>query len=214
MKVKFIFLIILVVGLFVACSPSEGLEQIATYPKEEPIAVYPRNPETMVIYNATLDLEVSSVERAAERVKEIAFEQHGYLVSSQSWYQDGEKHTTIVLAVPAKQFDTTRDDLLRLGPLVGEWISSELITVGADYGETYSQITVYLHPTDSVLANLSLPQWRPVRTFEKAWGVFVSVFGFLMDVIIWVAVVAGPFVLLGWGIKKLIDRRSKIFSKL
>jgi len=208
---KFIFLILLIIGFFVACSPTDGLEQIATYPKEEPIAIYPRNPETMVVYNATLDLEVANVEYASKKAKEIAFEQHGYLVSSQSWYQDGDKHTTIVLSVPAMQFEATRDRLLRLGPLVGEWISSELVSNGFDNKEIYSQITVYLHPSDSILADLSLPQWRPVRTFEKAWDVFVSIFGFLLDVVIWVAVVAGPFVLVGWGIKKLIDRRPKIF---
>ena len=205
MKIKLIFIFVLIAGLLAACSGSSGPEQIAAYPKEEPIAVYPRFSETLVIYNATLDLEVSNVERAAERAKEIAFEQGGYLVSAQSWYRNGEKHTTIVMAVPAIRFDKTRDDLLRLGKLAGEWISSELVSTGSGEWDTYSQITIYLHPKESGLPEISLPKWRPVRTFEKAWDVFVSIFGFLLDIVIWVAVVAGPFLLIGWGVKKLLQ---------
>ena len=148
-------------------------------------------------------MEVSNVERAAERAKEIAFEQGGYLVSANSWYRDGEKHTTVVLAVPAIRFDSTRDDLLRLGELAGEWVSSELVSTSSGTLDTYSQITVYLHPKDSVLPEISLPKWRPVRTFEKAWDVFVSIFGFLIDIVIWVTVVGGPFLLIGWVIKRL-----------
>jgi len=204
MKTKLTFLILFLTVMLAACSSPDGPEQIATYPHEAPIAVAPRYPDTSVVYNATLDLEVSNVERAAERAKEIAFDQNGYLVSSQSWYQDGEKHMTIVLAVPAVRFDDVREDLLRLGSVVGEWISSELANKQTETWETYSQITLYLHPKESAFPEISLPKWRPVRTFEKAWDVFVSVFGFLLDIVIWVVVVAGPFVLIGWGTHKLV----------
>lgn len=213
MNTKLILLFLLVAGLLVACSPSNAPEQIAAYPQEAPIAVAPRRAETTVIYNATLDFEVSNVERSVERAKEIAFEQHGYLVSAQSWYRDGEKHSTVVLAVPAAQFDATRDQLLRMGDLMGEWVSSELSTTASDHWDSYSEITVYLHPRASILPALSLPEWRPVRTFEKAWDVFVTIFGFLLDMVIWVAVVVGPFVVMGWGIKKLIERGIKKTSK-
>lgn len=205
MKIKFILMFVLIAGLLAACSNIDGPEQIAAYPKEEPIAVYPRSPENLFVYNATLDMEVSNVERATERAKEIAFQQNGYLVSANSWYRDGEKHTTVVLAVPAIRFDNTRDDLLRLGDLAGEWISSELVSTSSGTLDTYSQITVYLHPKDSVLPEISLPTWRPVHTFEKAWDVFVSIFGFLLDIVIWVTVVAGPFLLIGWVIKRLFQ---------
>lgn len=209
MKTKLAFSILLLAILSVACSSSEGPEQIAAFPIETPIAISPRYPETALVYNATLDLEVSNVERAAERAKEIAFEQNGYLVSSQSWYQDGKKHMSVVLAVPAFHFDDSRDELLRLGSVVGEWIASELISNEGDYWDTYSQFTLYLHPKESAFPQISLPEWRPVRTFEKAWEVFVSIFGFLLDIVIWVVVVAGPFLLIGWGIKRLIQWRQK-----
>jgi len=205
MKNKPIIMLVLVIGFLAACSKMDGPEQIAAYPNEEPIAMSARSSESTVIYSATLDMEVSNVERAADRAREIAFEQGGYLVSTQSWYRDGEKHTTLVLTVPAFRFDQTKDDLLRLGNLIGEWISSELGFPGNNTRETYTQITIYLHPKESVFSEFSLPKWRPVRTLEKAWGVFVSIFGFLLDVIIWVVVVAGPFILIGWGVKRLIQ---------
>lgn len=205
MKIRFILLLVFVTGFISACSNAGAPEQIAAYPKEEPIAIYPRFPESALVYSAIIDLEVSSVERVTERAKEITFEQGGYLVSANSWYRDGEKHTTVVLAVPAHRFDHTRDDLLRLGKLTGEWISSELVSTGRGKLETYSQITVYLHPKESTLPEISLPKWRPLLTFGRAWDVFISIFGFLLDLVIWVTVVLGPFLLIGWGINRLIQ---------
>ncbi|MBN2550223.1 MAG: hypothetical protein JXB15_13755 [Anaerolineales bacterium] len=48
--------------------------------------------------------------------------------------------------------------------------------------------------------------WNPGRTLRSALGVFLSIFGFLADIIIWLLVVVGPFVLLGWGGMKLARR--------
>ncbi len=214
MHKKLILIIVLLIGLFTACSKTGGPEQIAVHPKDEPIAVYPLSPENPGIYNATLDMEVSNVARAAERAKEIAFEQGGYLVSAQSWYRDGEKHTTVVLAVPAYRFDRTRDELLRLGNLTGEWISSELVSPGSGLGDTFAQITIYMHPKESLLPKFSLPKWRPVRTFEKAFDVFVSIFGFLLDIVIWMVVVVGPFILIGWGGVKVYQWRRRTLDKV
>jgi hypothetical protein len=205
MKRKLILLVSLIVTFLAACSQAENPEQIAAHPMEEAIAVYSHFPESMLVYNATLEMEVSNVERAAERAKQIAFEQGGYLVSTQSWYRDGERHTTVVLAVPAYRFDNTREEVLRLGKLVGEWVSSDLISPGGARQDVFAHITIYLHPRESILPEISLPKWRPVRTFEKAWGFFLSIFGFILDILIWIVVVIGPFVLIGWGIKKAIQ---------
>lgn len=213
MKIRLIFLILLIFTGLAGCSVTDSPEQIATFLQEAPIATYPRASETLVIYNATLDIEVNNVERASERAREIAFELNGYLVSAQSWYQEGEKHTTVVLAVPARNFEAAYDDLLRLGNLSGEWIASELVAPDTNQWESYSQITVYLHPKAGYLPSVALPQIRPVRTLERAWQVFLTIFGFLLDVVIWVAVVAGPFVLIGWGIRKLIMSWQKFHPK-
>jgi hypothetical protein len=205
MKKKFVLTIVLLVGLLTACSRADAPEQIAAYAIDEPIAVYPHSSESTLVYNSTLDMEVSNVERAAERAKEIAFEAGGYLISAQSWYRDGEKHTTVVLAVPIYQFDLVRDDILRLGKLSGEWISSELISPGIGTRDKYSQITIYLHPRETGLPKISLPNFHPLHTIKKAFGVFVSIFGFLLDILIWVIIVAGPFILIGLGIRRLIQ---------
>lgn len=212
--IRLIVLLTSLLGLFVACSKVKSPEQIAVYTKDEPIAVYARFPESTLIYNATLDLEVPNVDRAAKRAKEIAFEQGGYLISAQSWYRDGEKHTTVILALPVYQFERTWDDLLRMGTLTGEWISSELVSPGSGMHDIYVQITIYLHPKDPIVPEILLPKWRPVRTFEKAFGVFVSIFGFILDIVIWVTVVAGPFVLMGWGALKFYNWWRKPKAKI
>lgn len=204
MKIRMLLIGLLMMGSLLACSAEGGPEQIAVYPKEQPIAVYPHPAAFFLIDNATLDLSVTNVERAADQAKAIAFDRGGYLVSSQSWYQDGKKHVTLVLAVPARYFDTVYADLLRLGSLEGEWIASELAQPARMHEEVFSQITLYFRPQEPRLRAFSLPEWRPVRTFEKAWEVFVAIFGFLVDILIWIAVVLGPFVLLGLGIRRVI----------
>ena len=203
MKKKFILMCVPFVFLLIACSRAGAPEQIAAYPMERPIAVYPQPPQGTLIYTATLDLEVSNVERAADRAKEIALEAGGYLVSAQSWYRDGEKHSTVVLAVPVYRFDSVRDDLMRLGKLSGEWISSELASPRSVASQQYSQITVYFHPRESSIPKISLPNFHPLNTIEKAFGVFISIFGFILDILIWILVVVGPFVMIGWGIRRL-----------
>ena len=204
MKKNFILMCMLLVVLLTACSNAGAPEQIAAYSMEKPIAVYPQPPESTLIYNATLDIEVSDVERAAERAKQIAFEAGGYLISAQSWYRDGEKHSTMVLAVPVYRFDSVRDELMRLGKLSGEWISSELTSPGSSTSQQYSQITVYFHPRESSLPKISLPNFHPLNTIEKAFGVFTSIFGFILDILIWIIIVVGPFILVGLGIRRLI----------
>ena len=89
MKIKLTLLVLFLTTNLLACSTSNGPEQVAVYPQEPVIAVYPHQTEKKPIYNATLEIEVSKVERTAERAKDIAFEQGGYLVSSRSWFQCG-----------------------------------------------------------------------------------------------------------------------------
>jgi hypothetical protein len=195
------------------CKSGEVTPQlVASYPAENQIAVYPVTPPDMIaVYNATLELEVSDVDGSVEKAVNLVNEYGGYLTSSQSWHQEGEKHTTLVLAVPVIHFDMVHRALFRLGDLVSERVSGELKPsgYGDDEWRTFSYITLHLHPKDSVLSALNLPDWRPAQTFTKAWRVFTSIFGFILDIIIWVGVVAGPFVLLGWLAKKLIQRRKK-----
>lgn len=201
----------LILGLVGCAGGEESPQLIASYPTVKQIEVHPVTPPGLVVvYNANLEIEVQNVGRAAEKARDTAYEYSGYLASSQSWYQDGELHTTLVLAVPVIYFDTVHRALLRLGDLVSERVTGDLKPPG--HGEyewgTFSHITLHLRPKDTVLPSLSLPDWRPVGTFTRAWRVAGAIFGFLLDVIIWVGVVAGPFILVGWVVVVLVRRRK------
>jgi hypothetical protein len=72
---------------------------------------------------------------------------------------------------------------------------------------TFSNITVQLRPATSVaLPSLPSRGWNPAHTFEQAFGVFASIFIFLVDFGIWIAVIVGPFILMGLGARALVRR--------
>jgi len=57
---------------------------------------------------------------------------------------------------------------------------------------------------------LDVTDARPMRTLSAAFGVLVSLLGFLLDVAIWLTVVVGSFVFVGWGVKEvLLGKREK-----
>ena len=211
---KNLILMMLITFLLAACSTASEPQLIASQTIEEaPIAVYPvealSGPLPPVVYSASLDLKVNNVDRAVERAMVLAYENGGYLVSSQSWFQDDEKRTTLVLAVPADRFDAIRNGLLNLGSLVSEQVYGELRAYDNHAWETFSHITVKFQPRGWSLPSVDMPELRPARTFVQAWGVFAAIFGFLLDVVIWIVVVVGPFVLMGWGLLKIIIWRKK-----
>lgn len=181
--------------LLAGCSAIAAPEMIASFPQSTPIAVYPEH--TTVVYSAYIELIVSSVDRAAERSAQLVYDYGGYLVSSQSWYVDGRKVSTLVLGVPTSSFERLRRALLGMGDLVSEQVTGELTT--ARYPEPqYSYITLHLRPSGGIsLPPIDPPGWDPGRTFQRAFTVFISIFGFLADILIWVAVVAGPFIVVG-----------------
>jgi len=186
---------------------------IASYPAEQPIAVYPSppisNPGQIITYNANLELEVSNVDKAAKKAELIANTYGGYLLSSQTWFQEGEKHISVSLSVPAASFESARSDLLRLGRLLFENVSGELTPSDIGVWNSFSNITIHFHPKTTPFASISLPEWRPARTFLNAWEVFTAIFGFLLDVVIWIVVVLGPFFLMAWLARKFLQRNQK-----
>jgi hypothetical protein len=194
-----------------ACSSSNSPQLIAVQPADEAIAIYPQSqpPTDEVVLNATMDLEVSQVDHAASRAQEIAFDHGGYLVKAQSWYQDGEKHTMLILSLPADNFESVHVELLRLGTLVSESISGDLVEGDGARWKLYSHITVYLRPRSWATPDFSIGKPRPLVTLTKAWNVFLWIFGFILDVLIWLVVIVGPFLLIGWVCFALIRHRHK-----
>ena len=181
-----------------ACSASTSPQQIAVYPKDAPIAIAP-HPSVVIVYRAYLEIIVTDVEKAADRAVQYAYDYSGYLAGSQSWYTDGRKITTIVLAVPTANFHGLRQTLLGLGHLVSENISGE--PAEPHYGEAwkeYSYITLQLRPSAARIPAFPISSWDPGRTLQRALSVSIAILGFLADILIWVIVVVGPFILIGW----------------
>lgn len=146
-------LLLIITCVLTACGGSATPQLIGSYPRgSEAGAAYtssegaPMN--TLVVYNAYLELEVYDVDSAARQAKQLAYDYGGYLVSSQSWYQGDERYATLTLAVPVARFDSAREALLRLGTFTHESTSGDLINTndGSDGWNTFSNITVQLRP--------------------------------------------------------------------
>jgi len=214
MKIKLNLFLFYLSILLSACASGGTPRLIASHATEiEPIAIQPIVPapeiEHEVIYNSVLDLEVSNVDRAAEDAVDLASEYGGFLVNSSSWMQGRDKHTTLVLAIPTRNYEVVHNQLIRIGDLIAEQVYGDLIPAPGNSWEPYSHITVNLQPAAFSFPPISMPNWRPARTFLKAWGVFTSIFGFILDIAIWMVVVLGPFALLAWGTRALIRWRRK-----
>jgi len=166
----------LVLALFIGfvlagCAVGEETPQlIASYPNSNPTGVQPDTPQGLVVHNANLEIQVLNVNRAAEKAVNITQEYSGYLASSQAWYQDGDLHTSLVLAVPVFYFDKVYRALLGLGDLVSERVSGDLRPPGDGEYEwgMFSRITLHLHPKHPVIPAINMPDWRPLNTFTKA----------------------------------------------
>lgn len=203
-------IVLLLTFILAACSSPDEPQLIAEYSSEEAIASYPNvampEPGNMEIYNATLFIEVRQVDKAAEKAILLANHFEGYLVNSRIWLQNNDKYIHLVLAVPAWRYEDMHTELLRLGELRSEHITGEITSVEEQAWGQYSYFTVQLFPTTTSIPHISLPNWRPVQTVQKAWDVFITIFGFLLDIVIWVVVVVGPFVLLGWIVQLIISK--------
>ncbi len=189
---RLISLLSLISFSLAACSTPGTPTMIGSYPQDsdapsssEYNSNIPNN--TLVVYNAYMELEVSDTDYAARQAKQIAAQYGGYLVSSRSWSSGGSRYTTLTLAVPLARFDHAYQSLLRLGTLVSDSVSGDRVNV--DYGSnpynTFSNITVQLRP----------PAWNVVKGvsswFATLWSFVVTLF--------WVAVAVTPLILMGIG---------------
>ena len=199
--IRWLMVIGLALGL-AACTASGATPQlIGAYPKTTSAP-----PPPNIVYNSNLTLEVYDTASAADRVIQIAYDYGGYLTDSEMWSVGNDQYFTLTLAVPAAQFSGVREAILKLGALTNETVSGDWTYSGRL--DEYSTLTVGLRP-----ARPSLPRpapfnlgWNPASTFARAFGVFASIFTFLVDAVIWVTVVAGPFVLMGLGLRAVVQR--------
>ena len=195
----FVSLIALIVA---GCAASGEPKRIAAFPSQGTAPdteryIPPPYPGS-IVYNADIELEVSSPEETAERARALAVEFGGYLVSSTSWTQEGEGYVRMVLAVPVLNFDGLRDALVGLGKVRRESVWGEKAPYGSGREHNFSTITLLLIPGQGLWPSLQIRGWDPVLTFQRAFEVFISIFGFVVDILIWLVVVAGPFLLIAW----------------
>jgi hypothetical protein len=52
---------------------------------------------------------------------------------------------------------------------------------------------VQFSPGGISLPPIDTSGWRPLNTAENAFQVFLTIFGFLADIVIWILIVGGPF---------------------
>jgi hypothetical protein len=189
-----------------ACSGASQPQLIASYPSKSEPGGQPVAHEQFV-YDAFMEMEAWDAEAAAGHAEERAYDYGGYLVSSQSWTQDRQTHIQLVLAVPAPNYEALHQAILDLGTLQservsGQWVSSRF---NSDWN-VYSEITVIFHPKSQDRPVIMVTGWNPVHTLERAWRVFVTIFSFLVDILIWVIVLVGPFILMGLGLRVIIRK--------
>ena len=152
--------------------------------------------------SALIEVEVTDLKTAVDRASNLASGYGAYVTSLQSWTSNGRKSTNLTIVVAQPNFYDLRTGLRELGSprqdsLLGNPAYSSL---------AYCQISFTL-----VQMTPSLPSigWSPVHTLEHALGLSFTIFSFLVDALIWITVLVGPFVLMGLGVRGLLRRRSK-----
>ena len=72
----------------------------------------------------------------------------------------------------------------------------------------YATLTVHFIPDPPLFTLPRLPDtgWSPLRTFARAFGLFATIFTFILDLVIWLTVVVGPFILMALGARYLARR--------
>ena len=203
--------LILLSSCLTACSALATPRQIASYPLDTPDPP----PGVARVYEIYLELEAPDVDEAANSAIQMTYQVGGLLMKSHSWQQEANKHTTLVIAVPAARSEAFKWALLGLGIPIHDVLSSQIISRSADSPNTYVYFTVHLQPRRGMLSTFPPTGWHPMRTLVKAWSVSVSIFSFLVDILIWITFVPGPFIMIGVGVLYIIQRcRSKRVNRM
>jgi hypothetical protein len=193
-----------------ACAPATPALIGAYYSDaSQPIATYVVPPASLaLVYDAYLELETRDPASAADRAAQLAADFGGYLSASQQWIEDGHTHATVTLAVPSAYFDSLHAAVLSLGRLQTERATGTLVSPAYPGQAIYATLTVDFRPAPPLITLPRLPgiDWSPAHTFASAFTLFAALFTFLLDLVIWLAVVVGPFALMSLGIRTVIRR--------
>ncbi len=209
---KFVRFLILLALLLAGCAPGSAT-LIASYPQSTDYV--PRPQATALNNSSRLSLKVDDVPYATSQAIDLALRYGGYVVDRDCHGEGAHLVANLVLAVPPYNGAQLRRTLADLGQVINQttWTSADgcVSCPGVSY--------IYLELTPQPLAWVDRPpstrddphdqNWSPAWTLRRAWQVTASIFAFLLDGLIWIAVVAGPFVLIGLGILFLVRRARR-----
>ena len=193
-----LFVVVLTV-LLSGCASVLPLQPAAVQAFATPVPIYP--PRFDQLQHAYLEIISSDVELAAARASRLTAEYGGSLLDSSTWVVNGQHTISLEIEVPGSSFEGLYSALRKLGRLSHEdMFYDEVIKSRLPYDMWVARITLRIIPTRSLISPLPNTGWDPSATLQSAFAVFLKIFGFLVDVLIWVLVVAGPFLLIGLGV--------------
>jgi hypothetical protein len=191
--------------LLAGCAP----RLIASSPLN--IASAPRPLPTLMYTSARLSVEVDDVPSAASQAIDLAQRYGGWVIDRACRGTGRNQIINLVLSVPASNRERLRRALTGLGRVYDQaaWNDASGCSNCSDAAYIYLELS----PSNWVWGEQPPTppgdSRGPAETFRRAWQVTAAIFTFLLDVLIWIAVVAGPFVLIGLGILALVRRARR-----
>lgn len=130
------------------------------------LAYAPAN-SNMVIKDAELNVLVRDTDVALDRVGQMATDYSGYIISLQTWYEDGFKYATVRLGLPSATFEKALNYMRGLGVQVisetasGQDVSAEYVDLQsklANLEATTARVREFLQAATSVEESLRISQ--------------------------------------------------------
>jgi hypothetical protein len=207
---KFVLFLIILILLLAGCAPGSAT-MIASYPHPSDVANAPRPQATALNNSSRLSLEVDDVSYATSQAIDLAQSYGGWVVDRYCRGEGAGQVANLILAVPASGAERLRQTLTGLGQVFDQtsWSDDAGCSTCSEISYVYLELTPYPPARVDVPPILHDQNWSPAWTFRQAWQVTASIFSFLLDGLIWIAVVAGPFVLIGLSILYLVRRARK-----
>jgi hypothetical protein len=162
------------------------------------------NPPEWTQVDVWYSLLVAQPEHAAYAVVQAVQASGGYVFEQFEHYEKGERHVVIEANVPTNRLKSFEASFAGIGNLSGSSSSA------FHSGEYMTQVRVTLSPKIPPAGYVEIRGWRPGKTFEAALGVLGSILRVLVDFLIWLGVLIGPFVVLGYIIRYALIRRQAI----
>jgi hypothetical protein len=204
---KFIWFLVLLALLLAGCAPGSPT-LIASYPHPSDPANPPRPQPTALNNSSRLSIEVDNVSYATSQAIDLAQSYGGYVVDRDGHGEGTEQVANLILAVPTSGAERLRRALAGLGQVIDQttWSDRSGCITCTETSYIYLEL-IPRPPTWVEKPPASRDQnWSPAWTLRRAWQVTTGIFTFLLDGLIWIAVVVGPFALIGWGILALVRR--------